>query len=220
MASEYGDDEVADGLLRLAAQLQTFAASLLGLELDYVIPDIQGLTGWVAGARSTSRQPVILHFRGPWNGEDATAIPAGSPTIPPPDHGAPVSLERYLDEIPAELLTDSTPSGAPSRSPPYLRTVCTASRPDSHLLTSKPDHPNLAVLLNVISDSGALLSGGLLVPAASGITLRTTAVSAAAMSSPPVPLPAPEPPPAPSGLPEPLPPGVATVGASWHPGCS
>ncbi|GIL63866.1 hypothetical protein Vafri_17731, partial [Volvox africanus] len=223
MTSEYGDDEVAEGLLRVAAQLQNFAASVLGLELDYVMPDIQGLTGWVAGARSQSRQPVILHFRAPRDGEPAGAIPAQSPTISPPDPSHPVSLERYLDEIPAELFVDSTPSGVPLRSPLYLRTMCaahTSSRPDSQQLPSKPEHPNLAVMLNAVDDRGALLAGGLLVPAASGITSRSTAASAGAMSSSPVPLPAPEPPPTTSGSPESLPPGVATVGVSWHPGCS
>ncbi|GLI65871.1 hypothetical protein VaNZ11_009507, partial [Volvox africanus] len=223
MTSEYGDDEVAEGLLRLAAQLQTFAASVLGLELDYVMPDIQGLTGWVAGARSPLRQPVILHFRAPWDGEDAGAIPAQSPTISLPEPSDPVSLERYLDEIPAELLTDSTPSSVPSHPPPYLRTMSaahTSSRPDSQRLPSKPEHPNLAVLLNPVGDRDALIAGGLLVPAASETTCRSTAASAAAMSSSPVPLPAPEPPPASLGISDSLPPGVATVGVSWHPGCS
>ncbi len=35
MNNLYDGDEVAEGLLRLAAKLQEFAASVLGLELDY-----------------------------------------------------------------------------------------------------------------------------------------------------------------------------------------
>ncbi|EFJ45702.1 hypothetical protein VOLCADRAFT_93838, partial [Volvox carteri f. nagariensis] len=213
---------------RMTAQLQTFAASVLGLELDYVTPDIQGLSGWVAGARPSTTHPVIAHFRAPRDSENAAPILAAlQPRSLPPEHNEYVSLAQYLHEIPAELLADDTaPRSAHSRAPSHRHTTSAAAAtpppaPSActtcHALPAyNPSHPNLAVLYDVIQDRAALVT-----TRAAPETLQETAdnESATATASP-LPPPAPEPPPLRLAPTQPLPLGVATVGASWYPGCS
>ncbi|KAG2487022.1 hypothetical protein HYH03_014392 [Edaphochlamys debaryana] len=148
------EDEVGIGLLQAARQLQDYAATVLGLQLDYVTPDLQGGTGWIAAGRpqGPASHPVLLHFRRSGIVGGAPGPDGGARLLPGPARLSPsapaaagsVTLAQYLEEAAEPLLPPSTP-GRPSTG---------AVQPPQ-----QPDHPNLAVLLDPAAEGAALLGG-------------------------------------------------------------
>ncbi|GFR53107.1 hypothetical protein Agub_g15816, partial [Astrephomene gubernaculifera] len=222
MASACEVDDVAGDLLRVAAQLQWFAASVLGLELDYVTPDLQGLCGWIGAAKLEGKHPVLIHFREPNSLADAAATASQAPPVSSASNrNATVSLARYLDEIPDGVLNPTSLSGAANGSASGVAGFPRSpiAQPASAAATLQPDHPNIAVLLDA-TQAGILPSGensgtGGDGNSSSGCS-RSNGASCApsnhgAHSSCTTP---------PPTSPYPHPPLRPSLGIAWHPGCS
>eukprot|EP00198_Chlamydomonas_reinhardtii_P012185 XP_001701522.1 predicted protein [Chlamydomonas reinhardtii] len=160
-----------------AEQLQKFAAAVLALELDYVIPDLYSCSGWTAGSRAGA-QPLVLRFQTPLllpalaatpsPPHGAEHLPASFPVPPASGTDGPVSLQQYLDEIPDGLLSSDTvaaPAPAPGAvagavprvSPAKLSGNSSASSAIAPTTALQLPHPNTAILLDAASPEGRAL---------------------------------------------------------------